>query len=135
MEHYNAIKEKEIITNIVKTIKNEFSQNLDEYSQELIVSNIEALLNYSKRFYSRQFITRSTVNRDAITRFNILIGDYFNSKDLEEKGIPNVKYLASEMGYLTNYLSDLLRKETGKKTQEHIRLHLIEKAKTLLLFE
>ncbi|EHI99141.1 transcriptional regulator, AraC family [Clostridium sp. DL-VIII] len=126
-------KEKEIITNIVKTIENELNQNIDEYSQDLIVSNIEVLLNYSKRFYGRQFITRSIANNDVIRRFNILIGDYFNSKDLEEKGIPNVKYLANKMGYSTNYLSDLLRKETGKNTQEHIQLHLIEKAKTLLL--
>lgn len=126
-------KEKEIITNIVKTIENEFSQNIDEYSQDLIVSNIEVLLNYSKRFYGRQFITRSIADKDVMRRFNIVIGDYFDSKDLAENGIPSVKYLASKMGYSTNYLSDLLKKETGKNTQEHIQLHLIDKAKTLLL--
>lgn len=126
-------KEKEIITNIVETIKNEFSQNIDVYSQDLIVSNIEVLLNYSKRFYGRQFITRTTTNKDVISRFDNLLRDYFNSKMLEENGIPNVKYLAKEMGYSTNYLGDLLKKETGKNTQEHIHLHLIEKAKTLLL--
>lgn len=126
-------KEKHIITNIVKTIESELSQNIDEYSHNLIVSNIEVLLNYSKRFYGRQFITRSTVNIDMINSFNILLRDYFNSKDLEEKGIPSVKYLAGEMGYSTKYLGDLLKKETGKNAQEHIQLHLIEKAKTLLL--
>lgn len=109
----------------MKIIENEFSQNIDEYSQDLIVSNIEVLLNYSKRFYGRQFINRSTVDTDVIRSFNKLIVDYFNSKDLEEKGIPSVKYLASKMGYSTNYLSDLLKKETGKNTQEHIQLHLI----------
>jgi AraC-like DNA-binding protein len=37
------------------------------------------------------------------------------------------------MGYSPNYLSDLLKKETGKNTQEHIYFYLIEKAKTMLL--
>jgi AraC-like DNA-binding protein len=37
------------------------------------------------------------------------------------------------MGYSANYLSDLLRKETGKTTREHIQLVVIEKAKDLLL--
>ncbi|MBB4077966.1 AraC-like DNA-binding protein [Lewinella aquimaris] len=31
------------------------------------------------------------------------------------------------------YLSDLLKKETGKNTQEHIHYHLIERAKNILL--
>jgi AraC-like DNA-binding protein len=31
-----------------------------------------------------------------------------------------------------NYLSDLLHKYTGKTTQEHIHLQLIDKAKSLL---
>jgi AraC-like DNA-binding protein len=126
-------KEKKIITNIVDTIETEFSQNIDVYSQDLIVSNIEVLLNYSKRFYGRQFITRTSANKDVISRFDKLMRNYFNSKNLEEKGIPSVKYLAKEMGYSTNYLSDLLKKETDKNTQEYIQLYLIEKAKTLLL--
>jgi len=37
------------------------------------------------------------------------------------------------MCYSPNYLSDLLKKETGKITQEHIHFYLIEKAKIMLL--
>ena len=47
--------------------------------------------------------------------------------------MPNVKYCAEQMGYSPNYLSDLLKKETGKNTQEHIQFYLIEKAKNMLL--
>jgi AraC-like DNA-binding protein len=32
-----------------------------------------------------------------------------------------------------NYLSDLLKKETGRNAQEHIHFYLIDKAKTQLL--
>lgn len=91
------------------------------------------LLNYSKRFYARQFITRSTSNKDVINCFDALLRDHISSNDLQEKGIPSVKFLARKMGYSTNYLSDLLKKKTGKNNQKHIQLHLINKAKALLL--
>ncbi len=125
--------EKRIITDIAETIKREYSLNIDVYSRDLIVSNIDVLLNYSKRFYGRQFITRTHANKDVISRFDNLLKAYFKAGNLEERGVPNVKYFAKEMGYSTNYLSDLLKKETGKNTQEHIQFHLIEKAKNLLL--
>lgn len=126
-------KEKDIITNIARAIENEYSQNIDEYNQDIIISNIELLLNYSKRFYGRQFITRDFANKDVVSRFDTLLRNHFNSNLLEKNGIPSVKVVAREMGYSANYLSDLLKKETGKNTQEHIQLHLVEKAKTLLL--
>lgn len=125
--------EKQKITGIVETIEHEFSQNMDIYSQDLIISNLEVLLNYCKRFYGRQFLTRSHVNKDVISRFEAFLKDYFESGKPETKGLPSVKYCAQEMDYSTNYLSDLLKKETGKNTQEHIHFHLIEKAKNLLL--
>jgi AraC-like DNA-binding protein len=126
-------QEKQMITNLVKTIEHEYSQNLDAYSQELIVSHIELLLNYCKRFYGRQFLTRTHVNTDVVSRFEAFLTEYFGSEKPQSEGLPTVKYCAQEMGYSTNYLSDLLKKETGKNTQEHIHFHLIEKAKTLLL--
>jgi AraC-like DNA-binding protein len=125
--------EKQIITTIVHTIEKEYSQNIDIYSHELIVSNIEVLLNYSKRFYGRQFITRANVNKDVISQFDMLLKRCFDEKNIDKYGIPSVKDLAKEMGYSANYLGDLLKKETGKSTQEHIQFQLLEKAKSLLL--
>jgi AraC-like DNA-binding protein len=52
---------------------------------------------------------------------------------LELNGLPNVQYLANQMNFSSNYLSDLLKKETGKTAQEHIHLFIIEKAKNKLL--
>ncbi len=125
-------QEKGLINSIVARIKNEYTQKQDQYSQDLIVLHIEVLLNYAKRFYGRQFITRANTNKDVISRFEIMLNKYFDS-DLARHGIPRVKELAKEMGYSTNYLSDLLKKETGKNAQEHIQFRLIEKAKSLLL--
>lgn len=107
--------------------------NLDVYSHDVIVSNLELLLSYCKRFYGRQFITRQSQNKDIVTNFEELLSGYVNSAELTTLGIPTVKYCAEQVGLSPNYLSDLLKKETGKNTQDHIHYHLIEKAKNRLL--
>jgi AraC-like DNA-binding protein len=126
-------QERRMVNGIVKAIEHEYSQNIDDHSQELIISNIELLLNHCKRFYGRQFITRTNANKDVVARFEEFLKTYFESDKPESHGLPSVKQCAAEMGYSPNYLSDLLRKETGKNTQEHIHFTMIEKAKNLLL--
>ncbi|WP_306641306.1 helix-turn-helix domain-containing protein [Sanyastnella coralliicola] len=44
-----------------------------------------------------------------------------------------MEYCAKQLNYSPNYLSDLLKKETGKTALEHIHFFLIEKAKANLL--
>jgi AraC-like DNA-binding protein len=126
-------QEKQTLISILKQMENEYNTNIDHYSHDLIVSNIELLLNYCRRFYGRQFLTRTNQNKDAIVRFEEFITEYFNSHELKNKGIPSVKYCAEKMHLSPNYFSDLLKSETGKNTQEHIHCRLLEKAKTLLV--
>jgi AraC-like DNA-binding protein len=125
-------EEKLIIKDCVAKIEREYSRNIDKHTQGLIVSNIELLLNYSSRFYDRQFYTRAKVNSDVVQQFEKILKDYFSQSTLIETGLPNVKYFASRLNLSPNYLSDLLNKFTGKTTQEHIHLELIDKAKSLL---
>jgi len=126
-------QEKDILIALLKQIETEYSTNIDHYTHELIISTIELFLNYCKRFYNRQFITRTNQNKDVIARFETFILDYFNSDKLKQQGIPTVSYCAEAMNLSPNYFSDLLKKETGKNTQEHIHYQLLEKAKTLLI--
>jgi AraC-like DNA-binding protein len=126
-------QEKQMFLSILKQMENEYNTNIDHYSHDLILSNIELLLNYCKRFYGRQFITRTNQNKDAIVRFEEFMRDYFNSSKLKSNGLPTVKYCAEAINLSPNYFSDLLKSETGKNTQEHIHYHLLEKAKTLLV--
>ena len=126
-------REESTIMSIIEKIQDEYETNLDVYSHDVIISNIELLLNYCKRFYGRQFITRQSHNKDIVTKFEALLADYMNSEQLTSLGIPTVKYCADQVGLSPNYLSDMLKKETGKNTQDHIHYHLIEKAKTRLL--
>ena len=47
--------------------------------------------------------------------------------------MPSVSFCADKLNLSPSYLSDLLKKETGKSTLEHIHLKLIDRAKYLLL--
>lgn len=125
--------EKEIVERLVKNIQVEYSANIDSYSTDLIVSNLEVLLNYAKRFYGRQFITRAVVNKETVERFETLLMEQCTLEAIERLGQPSVKGLAQAMGYSPNYLSDLLKKETGKTVQEYIKLRVMELAENLLI--
>jgi AraC-like DNA-binding protein len=125
--------EKSILTNIVQTITDEITQNIDSYTRKLILNSIELLLNYSDRYYGRQFLTRTAENKDIITEFKALLKDKFKPEKLKTDGIPTVKELATALGYSPYYLSDLLKKETGRSTQDYIQEHILEKAKDLLI--
>ncbi len=126
-------KEKETLNEIIHKIDIEISENIDKHSQTLIVSNIELLLNYCRRYYDRQFITRKTANTDLLSKIENVLAQYFQSANLKEDGLPSVKYLADQVHLSANYLSDLLKRETGMNAQDRIHYYLIEEAKNLLL--
>ena len=126
-------KEKQTLNDCIAKIDNEISQNIDNHSQTLIVSNIELLLNYCSRYYDRQFITRKNNNHEILVKFENILTVYFSSNNLKSKGLPTVKYCAEKLFLSPNYLSDLLKKETGKNAQDHIHHYLIEEAKINLL--
>jgi AraC-like DNA-binding protein len=125
--------EKEHLKDCVAKIEYELTLNIDQHSQTLIVSNIELLLNYCTRYYDRQFITRKTNNLSILSKFEKVLQDYISTKEIERNGLPSVKYCAEQLFLSPNYLSDLLKKETGKNAQEHIHYYIIEEAKNILL--
>ena len=126
-------KEKQTLFDCVQKISNELKENIDNHSLTLIVSNIELLLNYCARYYGRQFITRKNENNEVVASLQKRIKQYFNSEDVEKNGLPTVKYFADQVHLSPNYLSDLLKKETGMNAQDHIHYFLIEEAKGILL--
>lgn len=125
-------KEEAILTNIIRNIEQEYHSNIDRFSQNIIISQIETLLNYSERFYQRQFITRKISNHQVLNRMEALLTDYFNEGGLISKGLPSVQFVADKLHVSPSYLSGLLKTLTGKSTQEHIHDKLIEKAKEKL---
>ena len=126
-------KEKKVLNDIVDKINTELSENIDKHSQTLIVTNIELLLNYCTRYYDRQFLTRKVINNDILIKVENALREYFQSPELGQNGLPSVKYLADRVHLSSNYLSDLLKRETGMNAKDRIHYYLIEEAKNLLL--
>jgi len=125
-------KEEAVLNAIVRNIQQEYQNNIDKFSQNIIVSQIETLLNYAERFYQRQFITRKKSSHQLIDKMEALLGAYFNSGTMTEQGLPTVQYISERLNVSAGYLGSLLRSVTGMNTQQHIHEKLIEKAKEKL---
>ncbi len=125
-------KEKQIVFSIFKSIEQELTTTIDDFSQDVMISHIEVLLNYSNRFYKRQFITRKAVSHDLLEKMENLLSDYFNQETTLLQGLPTVQYLSEQLNVSPRYLSDMLRALTGQNAQQHIHTKLIEKAKEIL---
>jgi AraC family transcriptional activator of pobA len=125
-------KEKNLIFSVFENIEQELTASLDDFSQDVMISYIEVLLNYSNRFYKRQFITRKAVNCDLLEQVEHLLNSYFRDEMALVKGLPTVQYLSDELNVSPHYLSDVLRSLTGLNAQQHIHQRLIEEAKEVL---
>ncbi|MEL6717571.1 MAG: helix-turn-helix domain-containing protein, partial [Bacteroidota bacterium] len=125
-------KEEQFIKGILENIEQEIESNIDQFSQNIIIAQIELLLTYAERFYERQFITRKKNNHEILDRLEKLLNDYFQKENLEKKGLPTVQYVAQQLSLSPNYLSSLLKNLTGQNTQQHIHEKLIEQAKKKL---
>lgn len=125
-------KEETTITGIIKNIEQEYHSNIDKFSQDVIIAQLELLLTYAERFYHRQFLTRKITNHKILNRLEDILAEYFNGDALSQKGLPTVQYIANTLNISPNYLSDLLKVLTGQSTQQHIHDKLIEKAKEKL---
>lgn len=129
---YLSDREKNTILSIYQFIKDELEQRIDKFSQDVIISQIELLLNYANRFYDRQFITRKSVNNDVLAKLETLIDSYLNAEIQSDRGLLSVNGLADQLNLTPRYLSDLLRNLIGLSTQQLIHEKIIEKAKEYL---
>jgi len=122
-------KEEKMMVDLLLNIQKEYRSNIDKFSQKIILSQIELLLNYAERFYERQFITRKISNHGTLDSLEQLLTDYFNNENLVENGLPSVQWVAEQLHLSPNYLSGVLKSLTGMSTQQHIQNKLLEKAK------
>ncbi|MES2278797.1 MAG: helix-turn-helix transcriptional regulator [Bacteroidota bacterium] len=125
-------KEETIVAGLMQSIQQEYHSNIDKFSQDIIIAQVELLLNYADRFYHRQFITRKITNHQILDRLENILATYFNSDALTNQGLPTVSYMADALNVSPGYLSGLLKTLTGQSTQQHIHNKLIEKAKEQL---
>ena len=126
-------KEERQIESIIENIEIEYHNNHDAFSKDIIVSHLSTLLKYANRFYERQFSNRKELSNTLLEQFNNSLNQYFESGQLEEKGVPSIEQMAKQLSVSQRYLSDTLKKETGKTATEHVQLFLIDEAKNILL--
>ncbi|MGR3810287.1 helix-turn-helix domain-containing protein [Jiulongibacter sp. NS-SX5] len=125
-------KEELMIKDFMQNIRRESDANLDRFSQNIIVSQLELILNYAERFYERQFLTRGKANHQVLEKLENTLTRHFQEEKLVNTGLPTVDQVAAELNLSPNYLSSLLKSLTGMSTQQHIHHKLIEKAKEQL---
>lgn len=125
-------KEKIVVATLFESIANELDTNIDNFSQDVLVSQLELLLNYSNRYYNRQFITRKSVHNDVIDKLNIYLSNRFDSQKSTLSGLPTVQEVSDYLDVSPRYLTDMLKSLTGFSTQQHIHNQLIEKSKNIL---
>jgi len=126
-------KEEETIWDLFYKIKQEYYNNQDDFSKDIMIAHIDSILKYSQRFYKRQFLNRTVLSGTIISKFTEILKVYFENGNLQKNGLPTVKYMASQLSLSAGYLSDLLKQETGKTALDHIHIALIMEAKNILM--
>ncbi len=124
--------ERQTMVSMFQIIEKELNNRIDEFSQEVIIAQLDLLLSYVNRFYKRQFITRKKVNEDILQKTESILEDYFNQQKTLEFGVPSVNYISDQLNISAGYLSDMLRSLIGKNARQYIHEKLIEKAKEKL---
>jgi AraC-like DNA-binding protein len=117
---------------ILNSIQKETNGTADQFSQDVVVSQLEVLLTYANRFYHRQFTKKKEERNGLLEKVEELLINYLNSEKLALEGLPTVNYLARALNVSPNHLSDVLKENTGKSASEHIAVNVIEKAKELI---
>jgi AraC-like DNA-binding protein len=125
--------EREIILSVFKIMEQELNSRVDEFSQEVVIAQLELMLSYVNRFYKRQFITRKTANNDILQKTENILDGYLNHQETLRQGLPTVQYLSDRLNISPGYLSDMLRSMIGQNARQYIRSKLIEKAKEKLI--
>ena len=125
-------QERAVIISIFNIMSEELHSRIDEFSQDVMIAQIELLLNYANRFYKRQFITRKASGHNLLQKLEEILSEYFDRERSVSEGIPTVQFLSDQLNMSPSYLSDMLRSLTGQNAQQHIHHKLIEKAKEKL---
>ncbi|AHJ95574.1 Transcriptional regulator, AraC family (plasmid) [Hymenobacter swuensis DY53] len=69
--------EKELLLALFNTMKTELASRLDEFSQEVVIAQLELLFTYANRFYKRQFLTRKAGHSDLLQQLEETLADCF----------------------------------------------------------
>ena len=129
--HVNA-EERECLMECLNRIKYELEHTSDEYSNILIADSIKSFLDYCSRFYDRQFKTRKHANHSILARLEDTVDKFIHDNKSNRRKLLTVQECADMLNISSNYLSDLMRKETGHTVLSYIHTKIIEQSKSEL---
>lgn len=126
-------REEDQMRQMMKNIQHEYLNNPDEFTKDLLLSQLDTLLKYANRYYKRQFLNREPLTKEIASSFNDAMRRYFEEGMMDISGLPKIEDIADRLKLSPRYLSDSLKAETGKSAMEHIHLYLVDEAKNMLL--
>lgn len=127
-------EEKDILAGLMANVREELNMHREDTGQDDIIRDyILLILDYCKRFYHRQFKEIATTGSDILSRFQQLLIDYYDRGLQSQRGLPNVKYCASELCLSPGYFGDIIREALGENPKDYIRGFIAMRAKNLLL--
>lgn len=128
-------QEKDTLAGLMTNIRTELmdAENDDDVQDDIIRDYIQLILDYCNRFYARQFKEMTAGGSDILARFQQVLIDYYEQGKQRQKGLPNVKYCASELCLSPGYFGDVVREAMGESPKDYIRGFIVRRAKNLLL--
>ena len=125
--------ERDTLIDILRLLDNELKFPSDDMQNRIIVGFINMLLRYAQRFYNRQFESRTIQNNDILSRFEKLLKQYFDENRQLTSGVPTVQYCAEQLAMSPSYLSDVIKRTTGRAANHYIKQYVIQLAKNRLV--
>ena len=126
-------EERDTLIDILRLLDNELKFPSDNMQNRIIVGFINMLLRYAQRFYNRQFESRTIQNNDILSRFEKLLKQYFDENRQLMSGVPTVQYCAEQLAMSPSYLSDVIKRTTGRAANHYIKQYVIQLAKNRLV--
>lgn len=125
-------EEQATITTLFHDIAKECKAKRDRLGQEVIIAYIELFLAVINRIYQREFPVIGPASNDLLVRFEKVLQESFAATENGICTLPTVGEIASKLYLSPHYLSDTLKKLTGRTVQQYLQEHLLQRAKDLL---
>ncbi|MEF9478817.1 AraC family transcriptional regulator [Chryseobacterium sp. 1B4] len=129
---FMTAQEEEIITWLFTRIHMELTENKASSNINVILSLLNVVLSYADVFYERQFKNKAIDPLTVLSKVKLVLQDHYKDLSKPVSNIPTVSSIAQSLSFSSDYLTELLRAETGKNTIRIIHEFIVEQAEILL---
>lgn len=123
--------ERKNLSTLLAMLRNRITVDKED---KIIEKFIELILTCCSALFAKQHPEAAGAkNEHIVTRLERFLNDYYASGQQAIRGIPTVGYCAGCLCRATNYLGDLIRKETGDSAKHFIDRYVVSRGKDLLM--